>query len=675
MQRSRIGRRVLMGCAVLVGAVLWTTNVTGTEAVTGVLTVDRTGSGPGALLGRDIKIDVITARGTKRKLKVSGQDASGSLKLQPGWVQVNCRPSVGTGARGHSVEILAQRVTKVSCFFQPKVAPVINLVVTQPVDEDSLNIFAELKEQAEVAPGSIGTGGNAMSASRVMRKDKIAPSSKSHRRSRRVGFSSGGMASPPLLDREGYGVASENRFREVGVSPTSTFSIDVDTASYANTRRYLEQMKRLPPSGAVRVEELINYFEYDYSAPSSGEPFSTHTEVSVAPWNPARRLIHIGLQGKKVSQEERPPSNLVFLIDVSGSMSSANKLPLLKKAFAMLVNQLDSRDRVSIVVYASRQGLIASGTPGDRRNEILGALNRLSAGGSTAGGAGITLAYKEARKHFIEGGSNRVILATDGDFNVGVSSAGGLVNLIKKERESGVFLSVLGFGHGNYQDDRMEQLSNHGNGVAAYIDSLAEAKKVLVDQAGGALVTIAKDVKIQVEFNPAKVAQYRLVGYANRQLKHEDFKDDKKDAGDMGAGHTVTVLYEIVPRDNNGVDGSKSELRYQSSTATAGHANELMTLKVRYKEPAGHASKLQQRVLVDHNTPLAQTSDSFRFAAAVAQFGMLLGGSKHAGTASFSDLTAQAKGALGSDTKGYRKGFVALAKLATQLAQKSGVPD
>lgn len=689
MQGFRIRRQVLMGSLTLAGAIFWTTAVTGTESATGVLTVDRTATKAvsGNSLGQDIKIHVITSRGTNRNFEVSGNATSGSLKLQAGWVQVNCSPNGGTGGLGHSVEIVVNKTTSVSCFFERKEAGVLDPLVQHENESLPHRVskvgHAEHQLQDSTAGGldaAMSSGPRDMKmhvskSRKAMGSHTLSPKIRMGRRAHGGAGQASVVAATPDFNREGYGVASENRFRDVDVSPTSTFSIDVDTASYSNTRRYLEQMKRLPPSEAIRIEEFINYFEYDYNAPSSGEPFSTHTEVSVAPWNPERRLIHIGLQGKKVSNEERPPSNLVFLIDVSGSMRSAKKLPLLKKAFSLLVKQLTSRDRVSIVVYASRQGLVLSGTPGNRSTEIVGALNRLSAGGSTAGGAGITLAYQQARKHFIKGGSNRVILATDGDFNVGVSSAGGLVNLIKKERESGVFLSVLGFGQGNYQDDRMEQLSNHGNGVAAYIDSLAEAKKVLVDQAGGALVTVAKDVKIQVEFNPAKVAEYRLVGYANRQLKHEDFKDDKKDAGDMGAGHTVTVLYEIVPRHQKPDDDPTSLLRYQTSTATAGHANELMTLNVRYKEPAGFKSKLQQRVLIDHNTPLAQTSDSFRFAAAVAQFGMLLGGSKHAGTASFRELTAQARGALGGDKKGYRKGFVALAELASQLVQKSGMPD
>jgi Ca-activated chloride channel family protein len=475
-------------------------------------------------------------------------------------------------------------------------------------------------------------------------------------------------APPPPANREGYAHIAESGFKSAKDSPLSTFSIDVDTASYANVRRMLTA-DQLPPAGAVRIEELINYFTYDYPQPEGEHPFAVQTEISQAPWNPAHKLVHIGLQGQTVDASALPPANLVFLLDVSGSMNQPAKLPLLKKAFKLLVNQLRPQDSVSIVVYAGAAGLVLPPTSGADRPRIVAALDTLRAGGSTAGGAGIQLAYEVARKQFVKGGNNRVILATDGDFNVGVSSRGGLVKLIEAKRDQGIFLTVLGFGTGNYQDAKMEQLANKGNGNAAYIDSLLEAKKVLVTEMGGTLLTIAKDVKIQVEFNPAKVHSYRLVGYENRALANEDFNNDKKDAGELGAGHTVTVLYEIVPVGAEGT-ASVDPLKYQATPLKqAAFGDELMTLKLRYKQPQGSTSQLITHALLDHATPLAKTSANFRFSAAVATFGMRLRDSQHQGGATWNQLIELARGARGTDHHGYRAEFVRLAEKAQLLAQ------
>jgi Ca-activated chloride channel family protein len=472
---------------------------------------------------------------------------------------------------------------------------------------------------------------------------------------------------PPNLSREAYDRIVDNPFFDVKTTPLSTFSIDVDTAAYANMRRFLNQGS-LPPKDAVRIEELINYFSYDYPDPSGPDPFSVQAEVSEAPWNPAHRLVHIGVQGKRIDVRNLPPSNLVFLLDVSGSMNSPDKLPLLKQAFGMLTEQMRPQDRVAIVVYAGAAGLVLDSTQGTRRGTIMNALNRLSAGGSTAGGAGIQLAYEVARKHFIKGGNNRVILATDGDFNVGVSSDGALERLIEKERESGVFLTVLGFGTGNYQDAKMEKLSNAGNGNAAYIDSALEARKVLVTEMGGTLLTIAKDVKIQVEFNPAKVQRYRLIGYENRILNAQDFNDDKKDAGELGAGHSVTALYEVVPVGAPTPKAGVDPLKYQTvKPSVAAHSAEMMTVKLRYKQPDGATSKLITGTVTDDAIALGATSPAFRFSSAVAEFGLLLRDSKYKGNAAFGNLIARAEASRGADPHGYRADFIALARKAADL--------
>ncbi|HEX2901591.1 MAG TPA: von Willebrand factor type A domain-containing protein, partial [Bacteroidia bacterium] len=397
---------------------------------------------------------------------------------------------------------------------------------------------------------------------------------------------------------ESYAETVENPYFMTTQEPLSTFSIDVDRASYTNHRRYVESGE-LPPKYAVRAEEFINYFDYNYAQPRGGEPFSILPEVTTCPWNPQNKLVRIALKGREVSTENVPPSNIVFLLDVSGSMSDADKLPLLKQAMGMLTDNLREQDKVSIVVYAGAAGLVLPPTSGVNKAVIMNALDRLEAGGSTAGGEGIELAYATARQNFIKEGNNRVILATDGDFNVGTSDEAGLERLIVKKREEGVFLSVLGFGEGNLQDSKMELLADKGNGNYNYIDSDREAHKVLVSEFGGTLYTIAKDVKIQVEFNPAKVQSYRLVGYENRKLRNEDFANDQIDAGELGAGHTVTALYEIVPTPN-GWSGNSQDLKYQTKVLSpAANGNELITVKLRYKDPNGSVSKLLTETLVD----------------------------------------------------------------------------
>ena len=474
---------------------------------------------------------------------------------------------------------------------------------------------------------------------------------------------------------EGYDHIIENKFKKVAQAPLSTFSIDVDTASYSNMRRFLNS-GQMPPVDSVRVEELINYFNYDYPQPRGEDPFSSNIEVASAPWNPQHKLVRIGLKGLDIVAEERPASNLVFLLDVSGSMSSHNKLPLVKDSIRMLTQQLTDHDRVTIVVYAGNSGLVLPPTSGSNHQAIIGALDRLNAGGSTNGGAGIELAYKMAKENFIEGGVNRVILATDGDFNVGNTSRNGLVNQIESSAKSGVFLTVLGFGMGNLKDATMENLADKGNGNYAYIDTFHEAKKVLVDQMNGTLFTIAKDVKIQVEFNPNRVESYRLIGYENRKLANRDFNDDTKDAGEIGAGHTVTALYEIVP---TGVSGKMPQegvdsLRYKEVEEEVSKPQritelnrELLTVKLRYKQPDGNESKLLKFYVRDANTDYRAASKDFKFATAVAVFGMKLRHSPFAQHMSYNDVLQLAEGGLGHDLNGYRAEFLGLVRKAQSM--------
>lgn len=478
-------------------------------------------------------------------------------------------------------------------------------------------------------------------------------------------------AYPQPVNTEEYEGVEENIFHSALKKPLSTFSIDVDAASYSNVRRFINN-GQMPPADAVRIEEMINYFDYDYAQPKGEHPFNIITEISSAPWNKKHKLIHVGLQGKKVPVENLPPTNLVFLVDVSGSMSDQNKLPLLKTAFKLLVDQLRPQDQVSMVVYAGAAGLVLEPTSGDKKEEILDALDRLQAGGSTAGGAGINLAYQVAKRNFKKDGNNRVVLATDGDFNVGESSNESMEQLIEEKRKDGIFLTVLGFGMGNYKDSKMEILADKGNGNYAYIDNLTEARKVLVNEFGGTLFTIAKDVKLQVEFNPAKVKAYRLIGYENRLLKDEDFNNDKKDAGELGSGHSVTALYEIIPAGVESEFYNVDKLKYQEEKvpASASASSEIMTVKFRYKAPDSDTSKLIVHPLIDSNKALAETSDNFRWSAAVAAFGMMLRDSQYVQGFNNSQVVQLAQEAKGHDAEGYRIEFINLVKSYGVMARK-----
>jgi Ca-activated chloride channel family protein len=467
---------------------------------------------------------------------------------------------------------------------------------------------------------------------------------------------------------EAYDRIDENPFRSPMVAPLSTFSVDVDRASYANVRRFINQ-GTLPPKDAVRIEELVNYFPYDDPAPTSGEtPLRITTEVAAAPWNPRHDLVRIALRARDVDMRRAPASNLVFLVDVSGSMQGPGRLPLVKQSLALLVNELREEDHVAIVVYAGSAGLALPSTSGGDKQRILAALDGLEAGGSTAGGAGIRLAYDVVKQHFIRGGNNRVILCTDGDFNVGASSDGALVDLIEQRRTEGAFLTILGFGMGNYKDAKMEKLADAGNGNYGYIDDLLEARKTLVHEMGGTLVTVAKDVKLQVEFNPARVQAYRLLGYEDRLLRDEDFANDAKDAGEVGAGHTVTALYEIV-RVGERLDVTLPEastLRYQKPAGAAAPSSELLHVAMRYKAPDGDRSQLVTHPV---GARRSEPSVSMEFASAVAGFGMLLRNSPNAGSLTWPDVLALARGARGNDEGGYRADFIKLAERAAELSR------
>lgn len=473
------------------------------------------------------------------------------------------------------------------------------------------------------------------------------------------------IAPSPDFNNEAYDHIEEGGMRRVAKDPLSTFSLDVDTASYANVRRFLTDGS-LPPADAVRIEELINYFRFDYPQPVGNEPFSVTTELQACPWNVKHRLALIGIRGRESVDKDPAPRNLVFLLDVSGSMAPPDKLPLLRNAMRMLVDTLTSQDRIAIVVYAGASGLVLPSTRGDQKEVIHRALAQLEAGGSTNGAAGITLAYQIARRNFVRGGVNRVILATDGDFNVGVTNQDELVRLIERERETGVFLSVLGVGTGNLKDSTMEKLADKGNGNYAYLDSLQEARKVLVHEGGATLTAIAKDVKIQVEFNPAVVSSYRLIGYENRALRNEDFNNDRKDAGEIGEGHTVTALYEIVPAGADDDTPAVDPLRYQQveKRPATGNTRELATVKVRYKATDGDTSRLISKVVPSANTPMTA---NLGFASAVAEFGMLLRDSEHKGAANYRAAAARARSFRGADPEGYRAEFIKLTDLAAAL--------
>ncbi len=527
-----------------------------------------------------------------------------------------------------------------------------------------LNIAPPMQPLAKPAPAYSQSAPPPVSPSPVDRRIQIAP--------------------PPLAEQEigdepwrkprqpgnteDYKPIEENPFLRPSSNPLSTFAIDVDTGAYSNVRRFISQGS-VPPKDAVRLEELINYFPYQYSQPQGDQPFSVNTAVTQSPWNPKHKLVQIGLQGKQL--ETPPPSNLVFLFDVSGSMSDANKLPLLKQSFCMLVDQLSPQDKVSIVVYAGSAGTVLAPTAGSEKAKIKAAIDRLEAGGSTAGAQGIELAYQEAQKNLIKDGNNRVILATDGDFNVGVASDAELIRMIEKKRDQGIFLSILGFGMGNLKDGKMEQLANKGNGTYAYIDTLPEARKVLVNDLRGTLFTIAKDVKIQVEFNPAHVQAYRLIGYENRTLRDQDFNDDTKDAGEIGAGHRVTALYEVVPTGIPldvkipSIDG----LKYQKANAGEGgrNSNELMQVKLRYKAPNSNESKLISQSIANEVQP---ADNELKFAASVALFGMVIRDSAYKQQGSLKTVLQLAEAGKGEDREGYRGEFIRMVKRYQKITTK-----
>ena len=635
------------------------------HAAGGTLVVSVKGAGK-ALPGAVIKL-----RGTPRFAQ-SGADGTARLEgLTAGDYTVRCEAQ-GFRAKQARISIKDGQTTNLTCDLapastskpEPKKEEAERRAPPPPPPAEPAPVMAEA---LSVAPRTTSkrASGKAMRRRPKRRPRMMAPPPRP--KPSRIAVAD--APPPPDMNTEEYKATQEADFKSALQTPLSTFSIDVDTASYANARRFIEQQNRLPPKDAVRIEEFVNYFTYGYADPKGEHPFGIHTEVSTAPWNPKHKLVHIGVQGKKVDTAALPPQNLVFLLDVSGSMNRANKLPLLKQAFRMLVDNLRPHDRVAIVVYAGAAGLVLPSTPGKQREKILDALDRLRAGGSTAGAAGIQLAYKVAMENFQDGGNNRIILATDGDFNVGTSSEGELVNLIEEKRKTGVFLTILGFGRGNYKDNKMEMLSNKGNGNAAYIDSVLEAKKVLVTEMGGTLLTIAKDVKIQVEFNPAKVKGYRLIGYENRALADRDFRDDTKDAGELGAGHSVTVLYEIIPADSDEPLPGVADLKYQKREISdaAKASPEMMTVRLRYKQPDGDTGIEVEQPLIDRLTPLAKTSDDFRFSAAVATFAQVLRGSKYTEAVKLKDVIEMARGAEGKDAEGYRGGFVQLVRKAEAM--------
>lgn len=477
------------------------------------------------------------------------------------------------------------------------------------------------------------------------------------------------VADRPVHDEtpERYAQIFENQFIKPKDNAVSTFSIDVDGAAYANARRFLN-MGQLPPKDAVRVEEFVNYFDYKYKQPTDGKPFAVHTELASCPWNTDHHLLSIALQGREIETGQLPPSNFVFLVDVSGSMNDENKLPLVQSSLAMLTDYLRPQDRVALVVYAGAAGLVLPSTPGNQKEKIKAAIQSLGAGGSTAGAAGIQLAYQTARNNFAERGNNRVILCTDGDFNVGMSDDASLVQLIEKERESGIYLSVLGYGMGNYQDSKMQQLADKGNGNHSYIDQLSEARKVLISEFGGTLFAIAKDVKIQIEFNSDKVAAYRLIGYENRLLNKEDFDDDTKDAGELGAGHRVTALYEIIPAGQEiPIASTNGDLQFEKPKFSMNpKGGDLLTLKLRYKQPKVNASSdLIQTVVV--NRPSETMSENLTLAAAAASFGMVLRNSSYKGNATLSSTLTLAQSAAKNDPSGYRAELCRLIKMAQSV--------
>ncbi len=509
--------------------------------------------------------------------------------------------------------------------------------------------------------GSLKGGGGGVKCKRVRRVKRPSGAKSSYSGSSVTTHNLSGVYEQPRQSGEQYKSITENSFMDPLTDPLSTVSIDVDNGSYTNLRMQLNRGSR-PQKNSIRIEECLNYFDYNYDEPTGKTPFSIFTEVGTSPWDSSAQLLHIGLKGKSLTAQSVPRSNLVFLLDVSGSMSSANKLPLLQQSLPLLLDKLSKKDRVSIVVYAGAAGVVLQPTSGDQKKRIRDAIYQLRAGGSTAGGQGIELAYRLAQRNFIKGGNNRVILATDGDFNVGVSSNAALIQLIQKKRESGIALTVLGFGTGNYQDARMEQIANKGNGNYFYIDNILEAKKVLSTDMLATIHTIAKDVKLQIEFNPAVVSKYRLVGYVNRKMATKDFDDDTKDAGELGAGHTVTAIYEIVPKK---AKQNIATLRYQRQLLE-GKVNELGTVKLRYKKPQGVKSTLRSYPISSRVTSYSDCSEAFRFSAAVAEFVMKLNGSEQV-QSSFKQIIKRARSAKGRDYFGYRSEFIALIEKAEML--------
>jgi Ca-activated chloride channel homolog len=552
--------------------------------------------------------------------------------------------------------------------------------VKADTQEDSLYSEYEVTKEKKPSPTTAAFAQKDLAADAMRGSGSGAPASYAKRGVYNESYGSmRPMPQPMYTNSESYDGITENSFHQCINQPLSTFSIDVDTASYSNMRRMITQGS-LPPKDAIRIEELVNYFDYDYAPPETGA-FAVNMEVAPALWNKKHKLVRIGIKGKEIKVDKRPASNLVFLIDVSGSMDSAEKLPLVKSALTMLTDKLGENDKISIVVYAGAAGLVLSPTLGDHKMQILRALDNLKAGGSTNGGGGITLAYKTASENFIKGGVNRVILATDGDFNVGTTGRDDLVQLVEKNAKKNIYLSILGFGMGNYKDGLMESLSDKGNGNYAYIDNQSEARKVMVEQLSGTLVTIAKDVKIQVEFNPKFVGSYRLVGYEDRVLKNEDFNNDAKDAGDIGAGHTVTALYEIIPAgESAGGDDKVDALKYQKvevqkeTAMVKNNSNEMLTLKIRYKKPDGDVSSKQEFALADQNNKFDSASTSFRFSSAVALFGMLLRESDYKQEGAFSKVLEVAKKSKGEDKNQYRQEFIELVRATEKLKKNPEQP-
>lgn len=608
--------------------------------------------------GKPVAFAAITLLKGSSFVKATSADKSGSFLFQEvpvGRYTINVSSKGFDELSNSNVVVTPNNTTFLNLALVPVSAPLVTEVLIDDItapDRDELSSPKVCEEKA---------GG--------YKKDK---SSRSYMSNNMAGCASPSMTLNYSTDyfvqqphnTEEYDVINENIFHQVTDDPLSTFSVDVDKAAYSNIRRFLNG-NQMPPKDLARIEEMVNYFDYSYEQPKGEDPFSINLEMGDCPWNSSHKLVHIGLQGKDIDPTEVPASNLVFLLDVSGSMDSPNKLPLLKSAFKILIDKLRPEDRVAIVVYAGAAGCVLESTPGSDKEKIIRALDNLSAGGSTAGGAGINLAYKIAKESFIKEGNNRVILATDGDFNIGASSDAEMVRLIEEKRKDGIFLTVLGFGMGNYKDSKMEKISNAGNGNYAYIDNILEAKKTLGQEIWGTLFTIAKDVKIQIEFNPAQVKAYRLIGYENRLLNKEDFNDDKKDAGEIGAGHTVTALYEIVPAGSEEQVSKVDELEYQKSNPVS--SKNLMTVKLRYKQPDGDVSKLITRRVVEKDIWKGSTSENFNFSASVAEFGMLLRGSEHKANASYDQVLQLARIAKGADTFGYRAEFIKLVEIAQVL--------